>query len=105
VISTGTTVWLDGVAPEDITHNRALGVTGATSNPTIVSQTIGSGLIDGRIVELARQGHDDAALVWSLDDELVKSAQQVFLPATARRGRRDHQRDVDVHRAAVPRRP
>jgi transaldolase len=80
LIATGTKVWLDGVAPEDIKQNRALGVTGATSNPTIVSHIVGSGLFDGRIVELARQGHDDAAIAWALDDELVKSAQQEFLP-------------------------
>ena len=62
LIATGTKVWLDGVAPEDIKQGRALGVTGATSNPTIVSQIIGSGHFDDRIVELARQGHDDAAI-------------------------------------------
>ena len=80
LIATGTKVWLDGVAPKDITQHRALGVTGATSNPTIVSQIIGSGHFDDRIVELAGDGHDDAAIAWALDDELVKSAQQVFLP-------------------------
>jgi transaldolase len=80
LIATGTKVWLDGVEPENINASRALGVTGATSNPTIVSQIIGTGHFDDRIVELARQGHDDAAIAWALDDELVKSAQQVFLP-------------------------
>src|SRR4051812_49134377 len=80
LIATGTKVWLDGVAPEDIKQNRDLGVTGATSNPTIVSQIVGSGHLDDRILELARQGHDDEAIAWALDDELVKSAQQVFLP-------------------------
>jgi transaldolase len=81
LIATGTKVWLDGVEPENIRASRALGVTGATSNPTIVSQIVGTGHFDDRIVELARQGHDDEAIAWALDDELVKSAQQVFLPA------------------------
>jgi transaldolase len=80
LIATGTKVWLDGVEPGNIRANRALGVTGATSNPTIVSQIVGTGHFDDRIVELALQGHDDAAIAWALDDELVKSAQQVFLP-------------------------
>jgi hypothetical protein len=80
LIATGTKVWLDGVEPENIKDNRALGVTGATSNPTIVSQIIGSGHFDDRIVELATQGNDDEAIAWALDDELAKSAQQVFLP-------------------------
>jgi transaldolase len=69
------------VEPKDIEASRALGVTGATSNPTIVAQIIGSGQFDDRIVELAQQGRDDEAIAWALDDELVKSAQQAFLPA------------------------
>jgi len=81
LIATGTKVWLDGVVPENIRASRALGVTGATSNPTIVSQIVGTGRFDDRIVDLARQGHDDEAIAWALDDELVTSAQQVFLPA------------------------
>ena len=80
LIATGTKVWLDGVEPENIRRSRAFGVTGATSNPTIVSQIIGSGHFDDRIIELVRQRHDDEAIAWALDDELVKLAQQVFLP-------------------------
>ena len=80
LIATGTKVWLDGVEPQSVRKSRALGVSGATSNPTIVSQIIGSGHFDDRIVELARQGHDDEEIAWALDDELLKSAQHVFLP-------------------------
>jgi transaldolase len=80
LIATGTKVWLDGVEPENITASRALGITGATSNPTIVSKIIQNGHFDDRIAALARQGHDDEAIAWALDDELVKSAQHVFLP-------------------------
>jgi transaldolase len=84
LIATGTKVWLDGVEPENVRVSRAQGVTGATSNPTIVSQIVGTGHFDDRIVELARHGHDDAAIAWALDDELVKSAQRVFLPVWQR---------------------
>ena len=80
LIAAGTKVWLDGVELENIRKSRALGISGATSNPTIVSQIVGSGHFDDRIVELVRQGHDDEAIAWALDDELVRSAQQVFLP-------------------------
>jgi transaldolase len=86
LIATGTKVWLDGVEPDNIRANRALGVTGATSNPTIVSKIVGAGHLDDRIVELARQGLDDEAIAWALDDELVKSAQQVFLPVWQQTG-------------------
>lgn len=80
LIKTGTKVWLDGVAPEDVKQNRAWGITGATSNPTIVAGIIEKGGFDERIQALIRQGLDDEAIAWTLDDELVKSAQQVFLP-------------------------
>jgi transaldolase len=80
LIETGTKVWLDGVEPDQIRSNRALGVTGATSNPTIVSRIIEKGNFNARIVELVGQGLDDEAIAWTLDDELVRSAQTVFLP-------------------------
>ncbi|HSZ57039.1 MAG TPA: transaldolase family protein [Tepidisphaeraceae bacterium] len=80
LIASGTKVWLDGVEPNDVKKNRALGITGATSNPIIISDIIKSGHFDGRITDLVEQGLDDDAIAWMLDDELVKSAQQVFLP-------------------------
>jgi transaldolase len=80
LIRTGTKVWLDGVEPDQIKNNRALGITGATSNPTIISQIIEKGTFDRRIVELIGQGLNDNAIAWTLDDALVRSAQEVFLP-------------------------
>jgi transaldolase len=80
LIATGTKVWLDGVEPSDVKKNRALGITGATSNPIIISDIIKSGHFDNRITELVEQGLGDDDIGWRLDDELVKSAQQVFLP-------------------------
>lgn len=80
LIKTGTKVWLDGVDPKDVEQNRAWGITGATSNPTIVAGIIEKGGFDQRIRELIRQGLNDEAIAWTLDDELVKSAQRVFLP-------------------------
>jgi transaldolase len=84
LIATGTKVWLDGVAPEEIEKNHAWGITGATSNPAIVSKIIGRGHFDGRISELIQQGLTDDQIAWELDDELVKSAQNLFLPAWER---------------------
>ena len=73
LIATGTKVWLDGVEPDEIEKNRAWGITGATSNPAIVSKIIGRGRFDGRISELIGQGLTDDQIAWELDDELVKS--------------------------------
>jgi transaldolase len=84
LIATGTKVWLDGVEADEIERSRALGITGATSNPTIVSKIIGKGRFDGRISELIEEGLTDNQIAWALDDELVTSAQNVFWPAWLR---------------------
>jgi len=80
LIATGTKAWLDGVEPDEIKKNRAWGITGATSNPTIVSRIIGRGHFDDRIGALIRQRLTDEQVAWKLDDELVTSAQHTFLP-------------------------
>jgi transaldolase len=80
LIATGTKVWLDGVEPSEIQKNRARGITGATSNPAIVSKIIGKGHFDHRIGELVQQGLSNDHIVWVLNDELVTSSQHVFLP-------------------------
>src|SRR5258708_38215771 len=80
LIATGTKVWVDGVEPNDVKKNRAAGATGATSNPIIISDIIKAGAFNDRISELAEQGLSDDDIAWRLDDELVKSAQGVFLP-------------------------
>ena len=66
LIATGTKVWLDGVEPDEIQKNRAWGITGATSNPTIVSKIIGRGHFDDRISELIEQGLTDDQIAWEL---------------------------------------
>lgn len=80
LIDTGTKVWLDGVEPDAIRRHRGWGVTGATSNPTIVAAIVGSGYFDDWIIDLIGQGLDDGAIAWALTDQLVGSAQNVFLP-------------------------
>ena len=89
LLATGSKVWLDGVAPEEIARNRARGITGATSNPAIVSEIIGRGEFDRRIAELLHQGLSDDDIAWQLNDELVKSAQEVFLPVWNETGGND----------------
>lgn len=80
LIATGTKVWLDGVEPSDIKTQCAWGITGATSNPSIISKIISEGHLDSRLRELIEQGLDDDQIAWTLNDELVTSAQKVFLP-------------------------
>jgi transaldolase len=81
LISTGTKVWLDSIDPKLVEANRKLGATGATSNPIIISDIIKAGGFDDRIAALLAGGKKDDEIAWELTDELVKSAQKVFLPA------------------------
>src|SRR6185295_17276485 len=80
LIATGTKLWLDSIDPDLIKKNRALGATGATSNPIIVSDLIKTGRFDGDMKRFFNEGLDDTAVAWKLTDTLVKQAQDVFLP-------------------------
>jgi transaldolase len=80
LIESGTKLWLDSIDPQLVAKNRALGATGATSNPIIISDILKTGRFDKEIAALSAQGHDDDAIAWAMTDSLVSQAQQVFLP-------------------------
>jgi transaldolase len=82
LIASGTKLWLDSVDPDLIARNRALGATGATSNPIIIADLIKTGRFDkalDRFMKEERLGDEDVA--WRLTDMLVRQAQEVFLPS------------------------
>ena len=81
LLESGTKLWLDSVDPELVGSNRALGATGATSNPIIVADIIRNGQFDQTLAQLVEGGLDDAEIAWQLTDLLVRQAQEVFLPA------------------------
>jgi len=89
LLATGTKLWLDSIEPELVKKNRALGATGATSNPIIVSDIIKTGRCDDLITTLIARGLADDAIAWELTDYLVKSAQAVFLPVWQQAGGND----------------
>jgi len=81
LIETGTKLWLDSVDPDLVEVNRKLGATGATSNPIIISDLIKTGRYDQQLAELlgaAERTDEDVA--WSITDQVVREAQDVFLP-------------------------
>lgn len=80
LIASGTKLWLDSIDPELVRTNRALGATGATSNPVIITDLIRTGRFDEDLKHLARQGLSDEEVAWKLTDKLVRQAQEVFLP-------------------------
>ena len=82
LIATGTKVWLDSVDPDLVKLNRQRGITGATSNPIIISDLIKTGRFDDDLHTLMvgeRLNDGDAA--WRLTDKIVRAAQDVFHPA------------------------
>ena len=80
LIASGTKLWLDSIDPDLVVRNRALGATGATSNPIILSDLIKTGRFDRQLEQLMHEQLDDAGIAWRMTDELVRGAQQVFLP-------------------------
>jgi transaldolase len=68
------------VDPDAIARNRALGATGATSNPIIISDLIDTGRFDDDLRAFARLGYSDEEIAWAMTDKLVQAAQDVFGP-------------------------
>lgn len=79
LIASGTKLWLDSIDPDLITQNRALGATGATSNPIIVSDLLKTGRFDDQINHLIADGLSDDEIAWAVTDRLVQYAQTAFL--------------------------
>jgi transaldolase len=80
LIESGTKLWLDSIDPELVKRNRALGATGATSNPIIIGDLINTGRFDQDLTRLIRDGLKDEDIAWQLTDSLVRQAQKIFLP-------------------------
>jgi len=80
LIASGTKLWLDSVDPVLVQSSFELGVTGATSNPAIISGLIKSGRFDSQMESLVKQGLDDESIAWELTDQLVNQAEEVFHP-------------------------
>ena len=78
LIATGTKLWLDSIDPELVESNRALGATGATSNPIIISNLLKTGRFNNELDQLINQGLDDESIAWEMTNQLVSEAQKVF---------------------------
>lgn len=80
LIQSGTKVWLDSIDPELVQKNFAWGITGATSNPVIVSDLVETGNYNDWIEKLSAQEGDTSSIAWEITDRLVQKAQDLFLP-------------------------
>lgn len=81
LIQAGTKLWVDSVDPDLVASNRQQGATGATSNPIIISNLIKSGRYDAELTRLLTEENlSDHDATWTLTDQVVSAAQQVFQP-------------------------
>src|SRR3954463_12550113 len=84
LVASGTKLWLDSIDPQLVAVNSALGATGATSNPIIVSDLIKTGRFDPLLKKFLEGGGEDGGIAWKTTDHLVSDAQQVFKPVWER---------------------
>ncbi len=84
LIQTGTKLWLDSVDPEAVAENRALGATGATSNPVIISDLISTGRFDDELSRLIAQGLANEDIAWNITDDLVSARNACLLRCSNR---------------------
>ncbi len=80
LIAAGSKIWIDSVNPQLMQRDRALGISGATSNPIIVSDLIVAGVLDRELEQASGGGQSDHDIAWDLTDTLVRRAQRLFLP-------------------------
>jgi transaldolase len=78
LIATGTKLWLDSVDPDLVDKNLALGATGATSNPIIISDLLKTGRFDHSMETFFDEGMDDDTVAWHMTNYLVGDAQDKF---------------------------
>lgn len=78
LIDCGTKLYLDSIDPDLVELNLSWGAVGATSNPIIVADLIGSGKFDSQLNALLAAGDDDETIAWKLTDQMVNAAQEAF---------------------------
>lgn len=78
LIESGSKVWLDSVDPDEVSKNKAIGISGATSNPIIIAGLIESGRFDQKLASFMTGGISDEDLAWTMTDDLVQNAQHAF---------------------------
>lgn len=78
LLATGTRLYLDSIDPDLIRENISWGVSGATSNPIIVSNLVATGRFDSRLNDGIQKGFTNEDIAWDLTNELVRAAQDQF---------------------------
>lgn len=77
IANAGSKIWSDSVDPEVIAKLIPEGVTGATSNPVIISDLIKTGRFDEHLKRLMDE-MNDYSVAWAMNDYLVGETQEEF---------------------------
>ncbi len=83
LVASGTKLWLDSIDPELIKKNRALGATGATSNPIIIADLVRTGRFDHMLEKLFGEGLSVDRLA---NDRPARARCPAGVPRRGRRG-------------------
>jgi len=78
LVASGTKLWLDSIDPDLVVENKAMGASGATSNPIIIANLIKTGRFDDILQKFAAQHQDNADIAWAMTNQLVQDAQASF---------------------------
>jgi transaldolase len=89
LVNSGTKLWLDSVDPQLIDKNIAIGATGATSNPAIISDLIKSGRFDDTLKTIYGDLKDAEAVCWAMTDRFVSDAEEKFMSVFTKTGGND----------------
>lgn len=79
LVQTGTKLWLDSVDPDLVLSYRALGATGATSNPAIIGDLLSGNRFDNDLSVLIKGDSEDEGIAWAMTDRLVSNAEEQFV--------------------------
>lgn len=80
LVDAGSKIWLDSVDPKEVERQMEWGISGATSNPIIISDLIKTGNFNDAMNRFIEEGLEDEEIAWKLTDMLVSNAQSSFAP-------------------------
>lgn len=80
LIATGTKLWFDSIEPTGVVESKRSGVTGATSNPIIVTEIIQNPKYREQITKMKSQGKSAYDIAWQINNQFVTAAENEFFP-------------------------
>ena len=82
LVACGTKLWLDSIDPDLVKSNRALGATGATSNPIIIADLIKTGRFDQALTRFSSKLRPEHAWPDRSSSDVVAATAKIDPKAT-----------------------